>query len=69
MAEALEDLDRGRLACAVRPQEGKDLPAADLEIDPAYCLIAAVALAQSTDGDDCFIWCVGRLTLGHGDFE
>jgi hypothetical protein len=41
----------------------------DLEIDPAYCLIAAVALAQSTDGDNGFVWCFGRLALGHGDFE
>ena len=34
-AEALEDLDRRRLAGAVRPEEGEDLAALDLEVDPA----------------------------------
>jgi hypothetical protein len=34
VTEALEDLDRGRLTGPVGSEEGKDLAAADLEVDP-----------------------------------
>ena len=38
-AEAFEDLDRGRLAGSVGAEEGEDLAAADLEVDPAHRLV------------------------------
>ena len=47
LAEALEDLDRRRLAGAVGAEEGEDLAAADLEVDAADRLVIAVALVQS----------------------
>ena len=50
-AVALEDLDRGRLARAVRSDEGEDLAGADLEIDPPHRLEAVVGLAQALDAD------------------
>ena len=52
VAEALEDLDGRRLAGAVRPEEGEDLAALDLEVDAGDRLDLAVALAQPADGDD-----------------
>src|SRR5580658_9383535 len=53
-AEALEDLDRGRLAGAVGAQEREDLAAVDVEVDPADRLVAPVALAQAPDRDHGF---------------
>ena len=46
LAIALEDLDRGRLAGAVGPEEGEDLAGLDLEVDAANGLDSAVGLAQ-----------------------
>ena len=43
IAVSLEDLDRGRLAGAVGPEEGEDLPRPHLEVDPAHGLDVAVA--------------------------
>ena len=43
---ALEDLDRGRLAGAVRPEEAEDLALLDGEADPRNRLVGAVALAE-----------------------
>src|SRR5262249_11306831 len=51
VAIALEDLDRRRLAGAVRTEQAEDLSGPDLEVDPAQCLDAAVALAEAADGD------------------
>ena len=51
-AEALQDLDRRRLARAVRPEEGEDLAALDLEVDAGDRVELAVALVQTADGDD-----------------
>src|SRR4051794_36415845 len=56
---ALQDLHRGRLSGAVRPQEGEDLGARDLEVDAANRLQLAVGLAQATHADH---W------LGHQDW-
>src|SRR6185312_16935415 len=50
-AVALEDLDTGRLACAVRPQQSEDLAALDRDVDAAERLEVAVALAQPADLD------------------
>src|SRR6185437_7438946 len=50
--EALEDLDGRGLARAVGPEEGEDLAALDLEVDPRDGVDLAVALAQPLDGDD-----------------
>src|SRR5262245_13463413 len=48
---ALEDLDRRRLAGAVRPEKGEDLAGADLEVDPSHRLEAVVRLAQAFHAD------------------
>jgi hypothetical protein len=53
-AEALEDLDGGRLARAVRPEEGEDLTARDVQVDSRDGLDVAVALAQAANLDDGF---------------
>ena len=50
-AVALEDLDGGRLAGAVRPEQAEHLADGDLEVDPAQRLQVAVALAQVSDLD------------------
>src|SRR5205085_4011833 len=50
-AVALEDLDRRRLAGAVRAEEAEDLAVRDLEVDAAHRLERAVRFAQSADGD------------------
>src|SRR5439155_16938357 len=50
-AVALEDLDRRRLAGAVRAEQAEDLALLDLEADPAQRLLAAVPLAQILDED------------------
>ena len=52
LVEALEDLDRRRLAGAVGPEQAEDLAAADLEVDAVDGLDLAVALAQAGDADD-----------------
>ena len=44
---ALEDLDRRRLAGAVRAEQPEDLAGRDLEVDPAHRLDAVVGLAQA----------------------
>jgi hypothetical protein len=51
MAEALEDLYRGRLTGAVGTEEGEDLAAVDLEVDPADGSVVSVAFAQAADRD------------------
>src|SRR5581483_4778720 len=48
---SLEDLDRGRLARAVRAEQAEHLARGDLEIDPADGLVRAVRLVQALDGD------------------
>ena len=48
---ALEDLDGGRLAGAVRAEQAEDLAARDLEADPPERLVAVVGLAQTADRD------------------
>ena len=50
-AVALEDLDRRRLAGAVRAEQREDLALADLEADAAQRLVPAVALAEVLDDD------------------
>ena len=50
-AVALEDLDRRRLAGAVRAEQAEDLALPDLEADAAQGLLLAVRLAQVADGD------------------
>ena len=50
-SEAFEDLDGGRLAGAVRAEEGEDLAALDFEVDPAHGVGVGVALAQSVHAD------------------
>jgi len=49
LAKALEDLDGGRLAGAVRAEEGEDLPSRDLEVDACHSFECAVALSETTD--------------------
>ncbi len=57
---ALEDLDRRRLAGAVRAEQAEDLAGRDLEVDPAHRLDAVVRLAQAADGDRArHIWQIG----------
>ena len=51
LAVALEDLDRRRLAGAVRAEQAEDLAGRDLEVDPAHRLDAVVRLAQADHGD------------------
>src|SRR6476646_9890904 len=51
LAIALEDLDRRRLAGTVRPEEGDDLAARDVEVDPPDCLVARVGLPQAAYAD------------------
>ena len=51
-AQALEDLDRRRLARAVRPEQPEDLARGDVEIDPVDGDQVAVALDQPPDPDD-----------------
>src|SRR5580693_6631797 len=51
LPEAFEDLHRGGLAGAVRPEEGEDLPGPHVEIDAGDGLLAAVALHQAADAD------------------
>ncbi len=50
--EAFEDLDGRRLPGAVRPEEGEDLAALDLEVDARDRFELAVSLVQPFDGDD-----------------
>ena len=49
---ALEDLDRGRLACAVGAEQAEDLAGPEVEVDPLQRLELAVALAEAADADD-----------------
>src|SRR5262249_24613421 len=51
VAVALQDLDRGRLASAIRPEQGEDLAGADLEADAAQSLCPRVCLLQPFDLD------------------
>ena len=48
-AVALEDLDRGRLAGAVRAEQAEDLALLDPEGDPPHRIVVTVGLAQSAD--------------------
>src|SRR5438874_2717511 len=50
-AVALEDLDRRRLAGAVRPEQPEHLALLDVEVDAAHGLERAVRLAQTAHGD------------------
>ena len=52
LAQALEHLDRRRLARAVGPEQAEDLAAADLEADAVDRLHVAVRLAHVVDADD-----------------
>ena len=47
----LEDLDRRRLARAVRAEQAEHLALLDLEVDPAHRLQLPVGLPQAADGD------------------
>ena len=49
--EALEDLDRGALAGAVRAEQDDDLATSDGEIDAGEHVLAAVAHPEVTDLD------------------
>ena len=51
LAVALEDLDGGRLAGAVGPEQAEHLAAAHLELDPANCFEVPIGLAKPTDLD------------------
>ena len=51
-AVALEDLDRGGLARAVRAEQPEDLALADFEIDPLHRLVRSVAFPETADRDD-----------------
>jgi hypothetical protein len=51
-AQALEDLDRRRLAGAVGAEQAEDLAAVDAEGDAVYGVQLSVGLAQLVDGDD-----------------
>ena len=51
LAVALEDLDRRRLAGAVRAEEPEDLARLDREVDPAHRLEVPVRLPQAADLD------------------
>src|SRR6185369_6977849 len=51
-AVALEDLDRRRLAGAVRPQQAEDLSRAELEVDAFQRFEVAVRLRQAANADD-----------------
>jgi hypothetical protein len=48
---ALEDLDDGRLACAIGAEQSEDGAPRDLEIDPFNRLVAVVGLAQPANPD------------------
>jgi hypothetical protein len=48
-AVALEDLDRRGLACAVGPEQAKDLAGGDFEVQAAHGFVLAVGLAQVAD--------------------
>jgi hypothetical protein len=50
-AEPLQDLERGRLARAVRPEQREDLPVRDGEAHPAHRGHRAVALGQPGHDD------------------
>src|SRR4029453_6691004 len=50
-AVALEDLDGGRLACAVRAEQAEAPPRLDLEVDAAHGLDVSVALQEPADRD------------------
>ena len=49
-----EDLDRCRLARAVRPEQGEHLAAFDAQVDAAHGFKLAVALPQPPHLDDSF---------------
>ena len=49
VAIALEDLDRRRLARAVRPEQREDLAPGDIEVHTVDCVQGAVRLAQPPD--------------------
>ena len=51
LEQPLEDLDRGRLARAVRAEQAEALAGRDLEGDPAHGLHRAVALAEVAHDD------------------
>ena len=52
VAQPFEDLDRGRLAGAVRPEEGEHLALLDLEGDPIDRLDVRVVLREPANVDD-----------------
>ena len=51
LAVALEDLDRGRLARAVRPEQSEHLSPADLEVEAGHRDRRAVALLEPRNSD------------------
>ena len=66
-AVALEDLDGGRLAGAVRAEQPEDLAALDLEDEPAHGLDRPIGLVQvdHLDGRGCH---PARLSSGPRNF-
>ncbi len=63
---ALEDLDRGALACAVRPEEGECLTASDVEADTVQCSDRSVVLAQVAHRNRGVRVGFGTVVSGHG---
>jgi hypothetical protein len=61
-AEAFEDLDRGRLARAVRPEQAHDFASVGLEVDSVEHVVRAVPHAQPAHADHGRRWISHRLT-------
>jgi len=51
LEQSLENLDRGGLACAVRPEKAEDLTPGHREVDGVHPLDAVVGLAQAANLD------------------
>jgi len=66
LAKALQDFDRRRLAGPVGAEEGEDLAAPDLQVDPADRLVVVVALAQPADRDDRVRHCIHGVAHRRG---
>ncbi|MFC5124214.1 hypothetical protein ACFPRL_12700 [Pseudoclavibacter helvolus] len=68
-AEALEDLDRGALAGAVRSEQGEGLAVAHVEGEPVDDVAVSVALDEVGDlnGGWCVHASIQRLTVRAGE--
>src|SRR5436190_1182414 len=64
LAVALEDLDGGGLAGAVRAEQAEDLAHLYLEVDPAHRFQRAVRLAQSSDRDSAHQSSISSMPAG-----